>query len=326
MMAFIGSKFADISISFALIALSTIVLLFWIYARWKLNYWKRQGVEQLSTYDLIFGNFKDAVLFRTAPGWHLGVLHKAARTDVPYLGFYIFHKPCFLVRDPEIIKQIMIRDFDNFSDRHFAGSQQKDSIGMKNLFGLKNPAWKYLRTKITPTLTRGKLREMFPLMFETGEPMMEFLKNQKEDSKGVKLVDVQEISYTYATDLIASVALGTKMDSFNYPNAEFTKAGNKKLLLKCLRKLLFVTPLYRMTCQLHDCGSDTARLPITNYKSTNYKSTNYKIDNCNGFYCKQMAGLTPFRQKRHSRYIGLRELITNAVGFKKNSERHIFKV
>ena len=25
-------------------------------------------------------------------------------------------------------------------------------------------------------------------------------------------------------------------------------------------------------------------------------------------------------------YIGLRELITNAVGFKKNSERHIFKV
>ena len=36
--------------------------------------------------------------------------------------------------------------------------------------------------------------------------------------------------------------------------------------------------------------------------------------------------LTHFRRKRHSRYIGLRELITNAVGFKKNSERHIFKV
>ena len=32
---------------------------------------------------------------------------------------------------------------------------------------------------------------------------------------------------------------------------------------------------------------------------------------------------TRFRRKRHSRYIGLRELITNAVGFKK-IKRHIF--
>lgn len=220
-----GIRLEQISVSLVLYVVSAIVLLFWIYARYKLNYWKRRGVEQLSTYDLIFGNFKDAVLFRTAPGSHLGVLHNAASTNAPYLGFYIFHKPCILLRDPEIIKQVMIRDFENFSDRHFAGSQQKDSIGMKNLFGLKNPAWKYLRSKITPTLTRGKLREMFPLMLETGEPMMDFLKSHPSDKQGVKLVDAQELSYKYATDLIASVALGTKMDSFHYPNGEFTKCG-----------------------------------------------------------------------------------------------------
>ncbi|KMQ84897.1 cytochrome p450 6k1 [Lasius niger] len=116
----------------------------------------------------------------------------------------------------------MIRDFDNFCDRHFAGSNQKDSIGMKNLFGLKNPAWKYLRTKITPTLTRGKLKQMFPLMTEIGEPMMDYLKNHPKDRDGVKLVDAQELSYKYTTDLIASIALGTKMDSFHYPNEEFS--------------------------------------------------------------------------------------------------------
>ncbi|XP_043282966.1 cytochrome P450 6k1-like [Venturia canescens] len=218
------TKLKELSVSLAFCAVSSIVLLFWIYARYKLNYWRRRGVEQLSSYDLIFGNFKNAVLFRTAPGWHLGVLHRAASPEVPYLGIYIFHKPCLLLRDPEIIKQVMIRDFENFSDRHFAGSQQKDSIGMKNLFGLKNPAWKYLRSKITPTLTRGKLREMLPLMLETAEPMKQFLDTRRGDDEGVKLVDAQELSYKYATDLIASVALGTRMDSFNYPNAEFTKS------------------------------------------------------------------------------------------------------
>ncbi|XP_014482828.1 PREDICTED: cytochrome P450 6k1-like [Dinoponera quadriceps] len=205
------------------VLLAAAVLFFYVYSRYKLNYWKRRGVESLPT-DFIFGNFKDAVLFRTAPGYHLGDLHKAARSEAPFVGFYIFHKPCLLLRDPEIIKHFMIRDFDNFSDRHFAGSNQKDSIGMKNLFGLKNPMWKYLRSKITPTLTKGKLRQMFPLMMETGGPMMEFLKNQPTDINNTKLVDAQDLSYKYTTDLIASVALGTKMDSFHYPNGEFTTA------------------------------------------------------------------------------------------------------
>ncbi|XP_070161324.1 cytochrome P450 6k1-like isoform X2 [Polyergus mexicanus] len=206
-----------ISITFIVI----IIILFWIYARYKLSYWKRRGVESLTS-DLIFGNFKNAVLFRTAPGWHIGQLHKAARTNAPFIGFYIFHKPCLLLRDPDIIKQFMICDFHNFCDRYFAGSKQKDSIGMKNLFGLKNPIWKYVRTKITPTLTRSKLRQMFPLMMEIGDPMMDYLKHYPADHDNVKLVDAQELSYKYTTDLIASIALGTKIDTFHYPNEEFS--------------------------------------------------------------------------------------------------------
>lgn len=176
---------------------------------------------------MIFGNFKDAVLFRSAPGWHLGELHKAATPNAPLLGFYIFHKPCVLLRDPRIIKHVMIKDFENFSDRHFAGSIQKDSIGMKNLFGLKNPAWKYLRSKITPTLTRGKLKQMLPLMLDAGNPMMQYLDSQPalETGNNVKRVDAQELNYKYTTDIIASVALGTKTNTFFSPNADFSKAG-----------------------------------------------------------------------------------------------------
>ncbi|XP_015119350.1 cytochrome P450 6k1 [Diachasma alloeum] len=222
-MEWISSSSVVSVISVTLISLLPLFLLFWIYANYKLNYWSRRGVEQLPNTDLVFGNFKDAVLFRTAPGWHLGNLYRAARKDSPFVGFYIFHKPCLLLRDPEIIKQILIRDFENFSDRHFAGSQQKDSIGMKNLFGLKNPAWKYLRAKITPTLTRGKLKQMFPLMTEIGDNMMHYLKDQKIEEDRTRVVDAQELNYKFTTDLIASVALGTQMDSFNYPNEEFSK-------------------------------------------------------------------------------------------------------
>ena len=56
---------------------------------------------------------------------------------------------------------------------------------------------------------------------------------------------------------------------------------------------------------------------MSNYQLSHTFSKNYGTPE---------SGLTRFRRKRHSRYISLRELITNAVGFKKNSERHIFKI
>ncbi|XP_073964527.1 cytochrome P450 6k1-like [Choristoneura fumiferana] len=215
-----------LSPTFTTIAATAVILVatkIYFYSKKKLSYWSDRGVNQLSDSHWLFGDFKDGILFRTAPGSHLGEIYKKAKDDWKVLGFYIFHKPCLMLRDPDVIKQILIRDFDNFADRNFAGTQEKDSIGMRNLFGIRNPAWKYLRQKISPTLTKAKLKQMLPLMLETGEPMLEYLEKQNVKN-GVKTVDVQELSYKFATDLIANVALGTKMDSFNRPNAEFTQA------------------------------------------------------------------------------------------------------
>lgn len=165
----------------------------YFYCKYKLNYWKRRGIQQLRKPNLLFGHFDNAILFKSPPGFYLGQLYK--KTELPYVGFYIFHKPILLVRDPEIIKQILIKDFHNFSDRNFGGSLQKDSIGMKNLFGLNNPEWKYLRSKITPTLTRLKLKQMFALMMKTGEPMLQYIKMQ-DTHDGVRVSEDNKYSRT----------------------------------------------------------------------------------------------------------------------------------
>ncbi|XP_015119349.1 cytochrome P450 6k1-like [Diachasma alloeum] len=211
------------TISVALISVFPLFFLFFIYANYKLNYWKRRGVEQLPNTDLFFGHFKNGVLFRTAPGLHLGKLHRAAKKDSPFVGFYILHKPCLLLREPEIIKQVLIKDFDKFPDRHFAGNGQKDSLGMKNLFGVKSPTWKVLRRKITPVFTIGKIKQMFPLMAEVGENMTNYLKDQKIQQSGTRIIDVQELNYKFTTDIIASIALGMETDTFSYPDTEFSK-------------------------------------------------------------------------------------------------------
>lgn len=205
-----------------IILLLVSILIIYTYCCYKINYWRRRNVIQLNGTSKIFGDFKNAILFRTAPGYHLGCIHREAPADAPFIGFYIFHKPCLLLKDPRIIKDILIRNFDYFPNRHFAGWQQKDSVGMVNLFGLKNPAWRYLRNKISPTFTPGKLKKMLPLMLGTGKPMMNHLREQVVDNK-VAIVDVQDMNYRYTADLIANVAIGVKTDSFKYPDSEYSK-------------------------------------------------------------------------------------------------------
>ncbi|KAL0808584.1 hypothetical protein ABMA28_013026 [Loxostege sticticalis] len=195
----------------------------YLYCSYKQNYWTRRGVIQLKNTSKIFGDFKNGALFRTGPGLHFGELYREAPADAPYVGIYIFHKPGLLLRDPEIVKQVLVRDFNNFTNRHFAGRQQKDSIGMLNLFGIRDPAWSYLRRKISPTLNGQKrMNQTVPLMMESAKSMMDFL-SKKTSSEKSKEIDVQDLSYKFTSDLIANVALGTKTDCFNYPDSYYCK-------------------------------------------------------------------------------------------------------
>lgn len=211
----------EVPLVFLITIIAAIFMAIYLYFKYKLHYWKIRGVKQLNNTSLIFGDFKNGILFRTAPGYHLGEIYRKAPSDAPFIGFYIFHKPCLLLKDPKLIKQILISDFEKFSNRHFAGLQQKDSIGMVNLFGLKNPGWRYLRKKITPTLTQSKLRQILPHMIESGKPMISYLRKYLDNK--VKVIDIQDVTYKYTADLIANVALGAKTDSFNNPDSDYSK-------------------------------------------------------------------------------------------------------
>lgn len=106
------------------------------------TYWKKRGIRSLPGH-WFFGHFKDALLMRKSAGVVLGNLHRQAADEDDVVGFYILDKPFLLVRNPVLIKQMLIKDFHIFSDRHFSG--QSTDIGSLTLFSINNPRWKWLR-------------------------------------------------------------------------------------------------------------------------------------------------------------------------------------
>lgn len=82
-------------------------------------------------------------------------------------------KPTLVVADPEMLKQIMIKDFPNFRNRfqvEFPGHPFE-----KNLLEAKDDTWKRIRSTLTPTFSAGKMKLMLPLIEKSCDTLMEKL-------------------------------------------------------------------------------------------------------------------------------------------------------
>uniref|UniRef100_A0A336M6U8 CSON013030 protein n=1 Tax=Culicoides sonorensis TaxID=179676 RepID=A0A336M6U8_CULSO len=221
--------------SFLLIFIS--LILYWGY-RCK-TFWHRNNIPYVDG-PIFLGNFFKTMFLKQ----HLSVTfdylynHEIAKNE-PFIGVNIFYKPIILLRDPDLINRIFIKDFNCFYERHTSGNPKSDPIGANNLFQVRNPKWRLLRNKLSPVFTKSKMRKMFYMVEKVGNDLNQRVKhlvNEKEKSK----LDVKEISGYFTTDVISIIAFGTYANSIKDPqNSEFLKAAKKSFMHSTWSKLAF---------------------------------------------------------------------------------------
>jgi len=203
------------------ITLSVIVLsLFVYYIQRCYTFWTRRGVKQISpTFPL--GNFSKALTFRQSVAENVKDLYDL--TDEPLCGIYLTFKPALLVRDPEIIQEILIKNFAHFRDRGAYVNEEYDPLS-GHLFSLSGDKWRNLRAKLSPTFTSGKLKMMFQTLLGCGVTLDKYIEQLAIDDT---VFEVRDLMARYTTDIIASVAFGIDIDSINDPNILFRRIGRK---------------------------------------------------------------------------------------------------
>ncbi|XP_018577989.1 cytochrome P450 6A1-like, partial [Anoplophora glabripennis] len=112
-------------------------------------------------------------------------------------GVYIGIEPYIIVLDPECIKDILIRDFQNFTDRGVY-MNEKDPLSV-HILSQPGPQWKDARVKLSTIFTSSKIKAMFETMLDCSGGLkgaLEKLSQQKDD------VDILEVVSCYNTDVI----------------------------------------------------------------------------------------------------------------------------
>lgn len=133
-----------------------------------------------------------------------------------------------MVRDPELLRQMAIKDFDHFQDHSAMVDPKTDKLFGNGLLMLKGGEWREMRATMSPVFTGSKMRQMFELVSESANQMAQFL-TKKLDAGETIDDEMRDLFMKYTNDTMASCAFGVKVNSFENENNEFLVAGKEAI-------------------------------------------------------------------------------------------------
>ncbi|KAH8269598.1 hypothetical protein KR018_010034, partial [Drosophila ironensis] len=142
-------------------------------------------------------------------------------------GVFNLRDPLYYLADPELIRQVGIKSFDNFANHRqgISDGPNDNTIMSKSLLTLRDRRWKQMRTTLTPTFTSLKIRQMFELIHACNEEAVGYIERQLE--AGNKELELKEFFTRYTNDVIATAAFGIQVNSYKDPNNEFFSLGQR---------------------------------------------------------------------------------------------------
>jgi len=193
----------------------------YVYFKVSFNYWKKRNVPYAKP-TFPFGNLGDMVFLKASIGQLLQNIYKELDGE-KYGGIYMLTKPGFIFRDPDIIKNILVKDFSSFHDRGFYMDEEFEPL-TGHLFVLPGKRWRNLRVKLSPTFTSGKMKMMFQTLVDCGIELGYILEKSASDEG---IIEIKDILARYSTDVISSCAFGIQCNCLKNPDAEFRQWGRK---------------------------------------------------------------------------------------------------
>lgn len=169
-----------------IILFSTFCILIWLYLKWHYSYWRRNGFPE-ATPTIPFGNLTKVVKQEQPFACDIWDLYKT--TTEPLIGIYLFFRRAILIRDPELVRNVLCSDFGSFHDRGLYVDEINDPLSA-SLLTLPGQKWRNLRAKLTPSFSSGKIRNMFSIIMDEGNKLQSYLEVKANNKETIAMKDL----------------------------------------------------------------------------------------------------------------------------------------
>lgn len=180
-----------------------------------------------------FDYFEERGIPYTKPSWIFGNMSGVGRTRHMYdvmnslyeehkgkdvmAGFFTLFSPSIIVTDLDLIKNILVKDFNNFTDRGMYVNEEADPLSA-HLFSIEGEQWRFLRNKLSPVFTSGKIKSMYNIISEKGGNLIDAIDREVKLGKGS--LDCKKVTTCFTVDVISSGVFGMETDTLKGEHPE----------------------------------------------------------------------------------------------------------
>ncbi|XP_055529175.1 probable cytochrome P450 9f2 isoform X2 [Wyeomyia smithii] len=214
------------------LAILGIGVLIYLYIAEKYRFFKYRNMPYVKP-TFLLGNTAPVLFKRSNLLQHLQYIYDEY-PESKIIGLFDFLKPVMMIRDPDAIKRIGVKDFDHFTDHTpvFTSPEMED-VGGESLFGnslfsMRGQKWRDMRTTLSPAFTGSKIRQMFELVSTCAESAADFFLTEAKAGRKLEY-EMKDVFTRFGNDVIASVAFGIKVDSLRERENDFYVKGKAML-------------------------------------------------------------------------------------------------
>ena len=124
-----------------------------------------------------FGNLIEVARYG---GLHKSFVEYAKKYGKVYK-MYMGRSPMITVADPEMLKHILVKDFEKFRNR--PDFMRTNPPIESNLFAARDEQWKKVRSLLTPTFSSLKLRQILPIIEDAANVLVGKLERSADEGK-----------------------------------------------------------------------------------------------------------------------------------------------
>lgn len=215
-----------------IISAISFVLAATLYHLNKFNYWKLKGIKGPKPIP-IFGNIL-AFLFCDRGKLEIDFVHKYGKV----YGCYDGTKPILAIADPEVLRQICIKDFDVFPDHqlfHHLNIYQKSF-----LFFTKGNQWKKIRALMSPSFTSGKIRKVFKFLNDCSEDLLEKIRDGISSNDGI--IVAKQLYSHYTLDALATFCYNIRLGKEKVRSGQKDETTMRDDFVQTAEKMFQVNP------------------------------------------------------------------------------------
>uniref|UniRef100_H3C2D9 unspecific monooxygenase n=1 Tax=Tetraodon nigroviridis TaxID=99883 RepID=H3C2D9_TETNG len=156
-------------------------------------------------------------------------------------------QPLMCIMDTLMIKTILIKEcYSNFTNRRDLGlnGPLRDAVSIT-----EDEQWKRIRSILCPSFTSGRLKEMYTIMLQHPQNLINLLQKKV---KADDVIDVKDVFGPYSMDVVTSTAFSVDIDSINHPSDPFVANIKKMVKFNFMNPLLILVVLFPFTQTIFD--------------------------------------------------------------------------